>query len=129
MTYSTYWRFSGLGRREACPYIFIIQFYPPIITVTAPGDMTVPPPAVGSPMRAAGIPPIITLVDPITMESAPHVSPSRAAGIPPISTVGAPGGMMGAGAPCVAVLTIMSPTRAANAISFSGFSLSVPCRR
>src|SRR5437879_806569 len=91
---------------------------PPIITVTAPGGITTPPPAVGSPIRAAGIPPIITVADPMTMASAPQLSPRRAAGIPPMSTVGAPGGIIGTGAPMVAVLTIMSVTRAAGGMVF-----------
>jgi hypothetical protein len=68
-------------------------------------------------MRAAGIPPIITVAEPTTMASAPQLSPMRAAGIPPMSTVGAPGGIMGVGTPKVAVLTIMSVTRAAGGMA------------
>src|SRR5882724_9876653 len=78
--------------------------------------MTDPPPALGSPRRAAGMPPISTVADPMTIASAPQLSPRRAAGIPTISTVGAPGGMIGVGIPCVVVLTIMSVTRAARDI-------------
>jgi hypothetical protein len=65
-------------------------------------------------MRAAGNPPIMTVVDPMMIASTPQVSPRRAAGNPPIKTVGAPGGMIGVGAPIVAELTIMSVTRAAK---------------
>jgi hypothetical protein len=75
-----------------------------------------PPAAVKSAILAAGIPPIITVADPFTMASAPQVSPNRAAGSPPINTVGAPGGMIGVGMPNVAVLTIISVTRAAGNI-------------
>src|SRR5262249_42010344 len=64
-------------------------------------------------------PPMRTVADPMTMASAPQLSPMRAAGSPPISTVGAPGGMMGVGTPMVAVLTIMSVTRAAGGIASS----------
>jgi hypothetical protein len=73
-------------------------FYPPIITVGHPITM-LPPCAVESPMRAAGIPSIMTVPDPATMLSGgpthTHRSPSFAAGNPPISTVGGPGGNMG----------------------------------
>ena len=65
------------------------------------------------------------LADPIAMTSTPHESPSLAAGIPPIKTVGAPGGMIGVGIPIVAVLTIISVTRAAGNI-VSVFNLFVP---
>jgi hypothetical protein len=58
--------------------------------------MTKPPCAVESPIRAAGIPPINTVVDPIMMESGGpaqvHRSPTRAAGKLPINTVAQPGG-------------------------------------
>ena len=61
--------------------------------------MIIPPCAVLSPMRAAGIPPIITEDDPVTIVSGGPVqvsiSPTLAAGIPPISTVGQPGGNTG----------------------------------
>src|SRR6185369_8412566 len=90
--------------------------YPPISTVGAPGGSTAPPPPVVSPTRAAGIPPISTVAEPLMMASAPPPSPRRAAGTPPISTVAAPGGIIGIGAPWVAVLTIMSVTRAAGNI-------------
>jgi hypothetical protein len=50
-------------------------------------------------MRAAGKPPIVTLVDPTAIVSGPPaqtaMSPTRAAGIPPISTVGPQGGKIG----------------------------------
>ncbi len=50
-------------------------------------------------MRAAGLPPIITVVEPMTIESGGpthvHMEPTVAAGRPPISTVGAPGGRIG----------------------------------
>ena len=75
-----------------------------------------PPAAVRSVILAAGIPPISTVAEPFTMTSAPQVSPKRAAGKPPINTVGAPGGIMGVGTPNVAVLTIISVTRAAGNI-------------
>jgi hypothetical protein len=78
--------------------------------------MTVPPAAVKSITLAAGMPPIMTVVEPFTITSTPQVSPKRAAGSPPISTVGAPGGMIGVGTPIVAVLTIISVIRAAGNI-------------
>src|SRR3954453_2889599 len=69
-----------------------------MLTVGAPRTIT-PPCAVWSPMRAAGMPPIITFVEPITIESGGpthvHMSPTRAAGMPAIRTVGAPGGGIG----------------------------------
>src|SRR5690554_5803922 len=56
----------------------------------------VPPCAVESPIRAAGIPPIMTDDDPFAIAfGGPghiHRSPRRAAGMPPIMTVGHPGG-------------------------------------
>jgi len=93
-------------------------------TVGAPGGITSPPPAVGSVILAAGAPSMSTVVDPITMASAPQESPIRAAGSPPMSTVGTPGGTMGNGAPCVAVLTIISVTRAAGNMAL-GICLSI----
>ncbi len=58
-----------------------------------------PPWAVESPILAAGILPIITLLDPFAIESGGpthiHILPTVAAGIPPISTVGTPGGAIG----------------------------------
>jgi hypothetical protein len=75
-----------------------------------------PPDAVISATLAAGIPPMRTVAEPFTITSAPHVSPTRAAGSPPIKTVGAPGGRMGVGTPTVAVLTILSVTRAAGSM-------------
>src|SRR5262249_1996910 len=91
-----------------------ICHYPPINTVTSPGGMTMPPEALGSVIRAAGVPPIMTVAEPFTMASTPQLSPIRAAGSLPIRTVGAPGGMIGVGTPCVAVLVIRSVTRAAG---------------
>ena len=59
----------------------------------------VPPWAVESPKRAAGVPPTMTVADPFTIESGGptqvHMQPTFAAGMPPISTVGAPGGRIG----------------------------------
>ena len=59
----------------------------------------VPPWAVESPIRAAGLPPIKTVAEPLIMLSGGPVhtqlSPTTAAGKPPIKTVGAPGPMMG----------------------------------
>lgn len=50
-------------------------------------------------MRAAGMPPIITVADPLTIESGGPtqvaISPTRAAGISPIITVGHPGPEIG----------------------------------
>jgi hypothetical protein len=54
-----------------------------------------PPCAVEEPICAAGIEPISTVVDPLTIESGGpthmHISPISAAGILPIITVGQPG--------------------------------------
>jgi hypothetical protein len=70
----------------------------PIMTVGVPATI-LPPWAVESPIRAAGLPPINTVVDPIMMLSGGpvqiQVSPTTAAGIPPINTVGAPGPIIG----------------------------------
>ncbi len=61
--------------------------------------MIVPPCAHESPMRAAGIPPNITVADPFKIVSGGpthvHIPPTTAAGIPPINTVGTPGGRIG----------------------------------
>jgi hypothetical protein len=58
-----------------------------------------PPWAQVSPIRAAGLPPIKTLLDALTIASGgpthTQLSPKQAAGIPPINTVGAPGPMIG----------------------------------
>lgn len=58
-----------------------------------------PPCAVVSPMRAAGLPQIMTVAEPLTMLSGgpvqTHMSPMTAAGILPMSTVGAPGPVIG----------------------------------
>jgi hypothetical protein len=68
--------------------------HPPIITVGSP-TVIVPPWAVLSPMRAAGLPPINTVAEPFTTESGgptqTQLSPTTAAGRLPISTVGQPG--------------------------------------
>jgi len=72
--------------------------YPPIITVGAPTTI-LPPCAVVSPILAAGLPPIITVADPLTMTSGgptqTQLSPMTAAGIFAINTVGTPGPMTG----------------------------------
>jgi hypothetical protein len=74
------------------------DFFHPIITVGHP-SMMLPPCAVLSPIRAAGIPPIVTVPEPAAIVSGGpvhvHISPTRAAGIPPIVTVGQPGGITG----------------------------------
>jgi hypothetical protein len=83
-----------------------------------------PPWAVWSPIRAAGMPPIITFDEPIAIASGgpTHVamSPTRAAGMPPIITVGAPGGRIGPPTcgfgPSESGQVCMSPTRAAGGI-------------
>jgi hypothetical protein len=78
-------------------------------------------------MRAAGLPPIITVVEPMaTVSGGPtqtHISPTTEAGIPPIKTVGAPGEVIGpptCGTGGVPVVTIgqvcMSVNRAAIGI-------------
>jgi hypothetical protein len=50
-------------------------------------------------MRAAGLPPISTVDDPMAITSGGpaqvHISPTQAAGNPPIKTVGLPGGKIG----------------------------------
>jgi hypothetical protein len=99
-------------------------FYPPIITVGQP-RVIVPPCAVWSPCLAAGLLPIITVAEPLMIESGGpvqvHISPIVAAGIPPINTVGVPGGSIGpptcggAGGTTNGH-TCMSPTLAANGI-------------
>src|SRR3954451_901826 len=95
-----------------------------MLTVGAPRTIT-PPCAVWSPMRAAGMPPIITFVEPITIESGGathvHMSPTRAAGIPAIRTVGHPGGRIGpptwGTTPVTIAQVCMSPTRAAGGMA------------
>lgn len=67
--------------------------YPPISTVGHP--MTIEPPcAVLSPIRAAGLPPIITVDEPFIIVSGgptqTHMSPMTAAGNFPINTLGTP---------------------------------------
>ncbi|ERJ59858.1 hypothetical protein M472_13890 [Sphingobacterium paucimobilis HER1398] len=58
-----------------------------------------PPCAQGSPSLAAGLPPIKTVFEPLTMLSGgpvhTHASPTTAAGRLPIKTVGIPGPIMG----------------------------------
>lgn len=72
--------------------------HPPIMTVGHPATI-LPPCAVESPCRAAGCPPIITVVEPMAMLSGGpaqvHMFPTVAAGCPPIRTVGMPGGKIG----------------------------------
>jgi hypothetical protein len=72
--------------------------YPPIKTVGHPSTIE-PPCAVASPIRAAGLPQIITVADPFIIESGgptqTAISPKTAAGNLPIKTVGAPGPIMG----------------------------------
>lgn len=79
-------------------FLYCFYCYPPICTVGHPATIT-PPCAVVSPMRAAGLPPIITVADPLMMLSGGpvhmHISPMTAAGSLPINTVGAPGPMTG----------------------------------
>lgn len=73
---------------------------PPIMTVGQPATMA-PPWPVLSPIRAAGLKPIITLLEPLTIGSEGptgphrHMSLTRAAGMKPISTVGSPGLVIG----------------------------------
>ena len=75
-------------------------------------------------MRAAGLPPIITVDEPFAIESGGpaqvHISPTQAAGSPPISTVGLPGGKTGpptcGTGPLNMGQTCISETRAANGI-------------
>jgi hypothetical protein len=83
----------------------------------------VPPCAVESPIRAAGLPPINTVDDPMAIVSGgptqTSISPTQAAGIPPISTVGDPGGRTGPptwGTPPGLIIgqTCMSVSRAAG---------------
>jgi hypothetical protein len=90
--------------------------------------MTIEPPcAVRSPIRAAIMPPIKTVTDPIAMTSGgpthTHMSLTRAAGWPAIRTVGHPGGRIGpptcgiGGTPGVTIgHTCISPIRAAGGI-------------
>ena len=60
-----------------------------------------PPCPVLSPTRAAGLKPIITLLEPLTIGSEgptgahKHMSLTRAAGMKPINTVGSPGVVIG----------------------------------
>jgi hypothetical protein len=72
--------------------------HPPIITVGHPIIMT-PPWTVGSPILAAGRPPIMTLLEPMAMTSGGPtqnaISVTRAAGSIPIRTVGQHGGRIG----------------------------------
>lgn len=81
------------SRKRKC-----LSCQPPIITVGHPKTIE-PPWAVESPIRAAGIPPIITDEDPMMMESGgptqTQESPTTAAGMPPISTVATPGPITG----------------------------------
>jgi hypothetical protein len=71
-------------------FILVLFDYPPICTVGDPTTIT-PPWAVMSPTRAAGLPPMSTVPEPVTMVSGgpaqTSISPITAAGMPPISTV------------------------------------------
>jgi hypothetical protein len=71
---------------------------PPIITVGKPSKID-PPCAVLSPIRAAGLPQIITVELPVEIVSGgptqTSISPKRAAGSFPINTLGAPGPIIG----------------------------------
>lgn len=71
---------------------------PAIITVGQPATIA-PPCAQVSPSRAAGMPPISTVADPLTIVSGGpthvHIPVAVAAGRPPIKTVGTPGGNIG----------------------------------
>src|SRR3954453_1592014 len=98
-----------------------------MITVGAPGPVMVPPCAVVSPTRAAGLWAIMTFIEPMAMVSGgpvhTHMSPTTAAGIFPISTVGTPGPVIGpptcgiGGVPGVCIgQTRMSPRRAGGGI-------------
>ncbi len=72
--------------------------YPPIKTFIQPKTI-LPPCAVVSPIRAAGLPPIITVAEPFTMASGGPtqvaMSPTTAAGMFPIKTFGTPGPVIG----------------------------------
>lgn len=84
----------------------------------------VPPCAVESPIRAAGLPPMSTVEEPAAMVSGGpaqvHMSPAQAAGKPPIKTVGVSGGKMGpptcGDGPLNIGQTCMSDTLAAKGI-------------
>src|SRR5688572_3356010 len=100
--------------------------YPPIITVKHPNTID-PPWAHVSPILAAGLPPISTVADPITILSGGptqvHISPITAAGSFPINTVGTPGPVTGpptcgtGGNPGVTIgHTCISVSRAAGGI-------------
>jgi hypothetical protein len=75
-----------------------VPYHPPIFTVKQPA-MIVPPCAVESPMRAAGLLLINTVDDPDAIVSGPPaqtiISPIEAAGKPPIKTFILPGGRTG----------------------------------
>lgn len=95
-----------------------------MVTVTSP--LVIEPwCAVGSPMRAAAFPPIVTVLLPMLMLSGGPAQvqgvPTTAAGFPPIFTVGTPGGFIGP--PVCGLLsgfnigqTCVSPTLAAAGI-------------
>ena len=89
-----------------------------------------PPWAQVSPIRAAGLPPISTVLEPIAMVSGGptqvHESPITAAGSFPIITVGTPGPTIGpptcgiGGTPGVCIGQVcISVNRAAGGIAFS----------
>lgn len=83
------------------------------------------PEAVVSPMRAAGMPPMKTVAEPLAIMSGGGttqpgggvtISKARAAGKPPISTVVHPGGRMGNGGPTGGTDECKSVIRAAGGI-------------
>jgi hypothetical protein len=89
-----------------------------------------PPCAVESPILAAGLPPIITVADPLTIESGgptqTHMSPTTAAGIFAINTVATPGpeigpptcGMGGTAGVCIGQVCISVNLAAKGIVSF-----------
>ena len=96
------------------------------MTSGAPETIT-PPCAVMSPIRAAGLPPMRTLLDPFTiMSGGPthvHISPIRAAGIPEMITVGQHAGIIGPPTCGTSAVTIghvcISEIRAAGGIDLA----------
>lgn len=89
---------SGLYRASLRVHHAGHWFQPPICTVGQPIAME-PPWDVLSPMRAAGLPPISTVAEPLMIESGgpthTQLSPRTAAGKPPSKTVGHPGPAIG----------------------------------
>lgn len=115
-----------------------MESYPPIMTV-GQHPTIVPPWAQVSPILAAGLPPIITVADPLTIVSGGptqvHIPVAVAAGSPPIITVGTPGGRigpptcgMGGTAGVTIGQTCMSETRAAGGMGSSCSALAIEGR-